>query len=96
MQQAKYVKGSRSYTASQIEAMKKELAYMARLQSAVTDRICMLTDAITSDLDVSFVHVGDVVEIDRELLAEEPEAFAIAIRNHSSRKVDYVTKAMLR
>ena len=93
---AKYVKGSANYSTSQIEAMKKELAYMARLQQAVTDRICMLTDAITGCNQVSFVHVGEVVEIDRELLAEEPDSYAIAIRNQSSHKIDYVTKAMLR
>jgi hypothetical protein len=92
-QLAKYVRGS-NRTPEQQDEIYKRIGELYALEQRFKNERLRLQSIV--DNDVSMVHVGVVLEIDRELLALEPDCYGIKVRNLSSNKVEYVTKAQLR
>jgi len=90
---AKYVKGEQ-LSPTETESLIKQCAdlYQAELKL----RNARLRIQSRLDYDVSFVHVGEVLELDRELLAEQPDSYCIKVRNTHSKRIEYITKQQLR
>ena len=100
---AKYVLNNARLTDEQRTQAQAELNRLLHLQSAIASRVCMLSDMLNNDNNVSMVHRGEVLELDRELLAEEPDSYCIKVLRHGAivrgkmkTYVDYIRKQDLR
>ena len=100
---AKYVLNNARLTAEQREQSQAELNRLLHLQNAISSRVCLLSDMLTNDNQVGMIHRGEVLELDRELLAEEPDSYCIkvlrygaTVRGKASRRIDYIRKSDLR
>ena len=100
---AKYVLNNERLTAEQKEQAQKEMSYLLRLQCAIASRVCLLSDILTNDNNVGMIHRGEVLELDRELLAEEPDSYCIKVlrygpivRGEMKTRIDYIRKSDLR
>ena len=100
---AKYILESARLTEQERQHMQAEVNYLLRLQCAIASRVCLLSDMLTNDNNVGMIHRGEVLELDRELLAEEPDSYCIKVlrhgpivRGHMQTHVDYIRKSDLR
>ena len=100
---AKYILENARLTDEQRTQAQNELNKLLHLQSAIASRVCLLSDMLNNDNNVGMIHRGEVLELDREFLAEEPESYCIKVlrhgpivRGHMQTHVDYIRKQDLR
>ena len=93
---AKYVLENARLTDEQRTQAQAELNRLLHLQNAISSRVCLLSDLLTNNNNVGMIHRGEVLELDRELLAEEPESYCIkvlrygaTVRGKAQRHIDY-------
>lgn len=72
---------------------RSRLTYLQNLRHKITKEICNLESSLTP---VTMVQTAKVIELDRDILAEEPQAYCIKARNLHNGRIVYLTKSQLR
>lgn len=92
-QLARYVKGANIAPQTQDDIYKRIGELYSAEQRFKSERLRLQS---LVDNDVSMVHTGEVLEIDKELLALEPDGYCVKVRNLTTNRIEYLTKAQLR